>query len=220
MTTTLVMSCRCPLVIPGAFGDYDARPVDRGKTWAKKRQTVTSGAASLVGANGDASARKSVAARSSVVRSPHAPQPKSGSRGRVVVLGVAERQDCRAGRPGRQLTRAAAAAMCTAARPSSVRRRQDLVAIDAPGDPAAFGEPMCLDEVARLIDQHHISATVLASRAATRSPSSSISLWVSDSDLTSSKGDRAPEASSAPSARSACTAVELNRRSSSRWLPS
>lgn len=92
MTTTLVMSRRCPLVIRGAFGDYDARPVDRGKTWAKKRQTVTSGAASLVGANGDASAKKSVAATSSVVRSPHAPQPKSGSRGRVVVLGVDERQ--------------------------------------------------------------------------------------------------------------------------------
>lgn len=51
---------------------------------------MTSGAGSLVGANGDANATKSAGATSSVERSPHVPQPKSGSRGRVVAVVVAE----------------------------------------------------------------------------------------------------------------------------------
>ena len=68
---------------------------------------------------------------------------------------------------------------------------------------------MCLDQVVRLIDQRPISAPVSASRAATRSPSSSTSSCVSDMRI-ASWGDRAPEASSAPSTqvRLHCGGVE------------
>ena len=90
MTTTLVMSRRCPLVIRGHLVTTTLVPLI-GEDMAKKRQTVTSGRFARWRER-RRQREKSVAATSSVVRSPHAPQPKSGSRGRVVVLGVDERQ--------------------------------------------------------------------------------------------------------------------------------